>query len=96
MSLRQILAAKRDEILRIAERHGATGVRLIGSVARGQETADSDLDLLVSWRPDTSLFDHAALQLELERLLERGVDVASDGWLRPEIKDHVYRDARPL
>jgi predicted nucleotidyltransferase len=87
---------KREEILRIAAKHGATQVRLIGSVARGEARPDSDIDLLVTWAEGTSLFDHAALMLELESLLGRKVDIASDGWVKPSIRESVYRDASAL
>ena len=60
---------KREAILRIAAMHGATEVRLIGSVARGEARPDSDVDLLVTWREGSSLLDQAALMLELESLL---------------------------
>jgi predicted nucleotidyltransferase len=78
---------KRDAIIRIAARHGATKVRLIGSVARGDARPDSDIDLLVTWSDGTSLLDHAALSLELESLLGRKVDIASDGWVKPSIRE---------
>jgi len=68
-------------ILRVAAKHGATQVRLIGSVARGEARPDSDVDLLVTWQEGTSLLDQAALKLELESLLGRKVDIASDGWV---------------
>ena len=84
---------KPGAILRIAGRHGATEVRLIGSVARGEARPDSDVDLLVTWSEGTSLLDHAALMLELEKLLGRKVDIASDGWVKPAIQESVYRDA---
>ena len=84
---------KRGAIIRIAGRHGATEVRLIGSVARGEARPDSDVDLLVTWSEGTSLLDHAALMLELEKLLGRKVDIASDGWVKPAIQESVYRDA---
>ena len=87
---------QREAILSIAARHGATDVRLIGSVARGEARPDSDVDLLVTWREGTSLLNHAALMLELERLLGRKVDIASDGWVKPSIRNSVYRDAIAL
>ena len=87
---------KREAILRIAARHGATDVRLIGSVARGEARPDSDVDLLVTWSEGTSLLNHAALMLELERLLGRKVDIASDGWVKPSVRNSVYRDAVAL
>ena len=87
---------KRGEIIRIAGRHGATEVRLIGSVARGEARPDSDIDLLVTWSEGASLLDQAALMLELEKLLGRKVDIASDGWVKPAIRESVYRDAIAL
>ena len=87
---------KREAIIRIAGRHGATEVRLIGSVARGEARPDSDVDLLVTWSEGASLLDQAALMLELEKLLGRKVDIASDGWMKPAIRESVYRDAVAL
>jgi hypothetical protein len=80
---------KREEIISIAGRHGATEVRLIGSVARGEARPDSDVDLLVTWSEGTSLLDQAALMLEFEKLLGRKVDIASDGWVKPAIRESV-------
>ncbi|MBI5086066.1 MAG: nucleotidyltransferase family protein [Acidobacteria bacterium] len=86
----------REAIVQIAAKHGATQVRLIGSVARGEARPDSDVDLLVTWSEGTSLLDQAALMLELERLLGRKVDIASDGWVKPSIRDSIYEDAIAL
>ena len=96
MTIGDTIREKRDAIMRIAAKHGATQVRLIGSVARGEARPDSDVDLLVTWSEGTSLLDQAALMLELERLLGRKVDIASDGWVRPSIRESVYRDAVAL
>jgi hypothetical protein len=87
---------KRAEIISAAAKHGATQVRLIGSVARGEARPDSDVDLLVTWSEGTSLFDQPSLMLELEGLLGRKVDIASDGWLKPSVRESVYRDAIAL
>lgn len=95
-SIGEVVREHREAITRIAARHGATRVRLIGSVARGEARPDSDVDLLVTWRDGTSLLDHAALKLELEGLLGRKVDIASDGWIKPSIRESVYRDAVSL
>jgi uncharacterized protein len=67
-------------------------------VARGEARPDSDVDLrkLVKWQAGTSLLDQAALKLELESLLGRKVDIASDGWVKPSIRESVYRDAIAL
>ena len=96
MSPSELIAEKREEILRVAAKYGAVEVRLIGSVARGEARADSDIYLLVKWAPETSLLDHAGLMLELEELLGRKVDIASDGWLKPGIREGIYREAVPL
>jgi hypothetical protein len=96
MTAGELIAAKRQEILRIAASYGAAELRLIGSVARGEARPDSDIDLLVKWPPESSLLDHAGLMLELEELLGRKVDIASDGWLKPGVRESVYREAVPL
>jgi predicted nucleotidyltransferase len=92
----EAIREQREAILRVAAKHGATQVRLIGSVARGEGGPDSDVDLLVMWQEGTSLLDQAALKLELESLLGRKVDIASDGWVKPSIQESVYRDAIAL
>lgn len=71
-------------------------MRVFGSVARGEADERSDIDLLVQMEPGRSLLDHAALWLELEKLLGRGVDVVSEKGLRPRVREHVLRDARRL
>jgi len=96
MSIEEILKHRREEILRIAAHHGASNVRIFGSVARGEAGPDSDVDLLVDLERDRSLLDHAALMIDLEQLLDRRVDVATARGLKPEIRDHVLREAVPL
>jgi len=93
---RKLLIEKRGRIRALVRRHGAARIRLVGSVARGTERPDSDIDFLVTWEPWTSLLDCAALAQELERIIGRKVDIASDGWVRPELRGSVYRDAGPL
>jgi predicted nucleotidyltransferase len=95
-SAADLLRENREEILRIAEKHGASNVRVFGSVARGEADERSDIDLLVRMEPDRGLLNHAALWLELEKLLGREVDVVSEKGLRPRVREHVLRDARPL
>jgi predicted nucleotidyltransferase len=96
MTIRERLNEKRAEVLRAAERHGARNVRLIGSVARGDAGADSDLDLLVELERGRSLLDHAALMIELEALLGCKVDVATEKGLRPRVRDRVLAEAVAL
>ena len=96
MSIRQLLQTKRKKILQIAARHGARKVRVFGSVARGEARRGSDIDFLVEMDEGRSLLDHAALILDLERLLKRPVDVASERGLRPPIRKEVLKDAIAL
>ena len=91
-----LLKEKREEILRIAARHGARNVWVFGSVARGEADAQSDIDLLVEFEPDRSLLDHAALWLELQELLGCKVDVVSEGGVKARIRDRVLREALPV
>lgn len=96
MSIRQLLQSKRAQILTIAARHGARKVRVFGSVARGTARPSSDIDFLVEMEEGRSLLDHAALILDLERLLKRSVDVASERGLRRVVRTEVLKDAIAL
>jgi predicted nucleotidyltransferase len=82
--------------LRIAARHGATNVRVFGSVARGTAGPDSDLDLLVDVTGKTSPWFPASLMVDLEDLLGVTVDVATAKSLHWVIRDRVLAEARPL
>jgi predicted nucleotidyltransferase len=96
MEIQKIIKEKREEILRLATKHGAKKVRLIGSVARGELRTESDIDFLVELESGRSLLDHAALLLELEELLGRKVDIATEQGLRPSFRDRVLKEAVPL
>jgi hypothetical protein len=96
MSLRELLKEKREEILSIATKYGAFNVRIFGSVARGEETADSDVDFLVELEPGRNLLDRIALIQDLEDLLERKVDVATVKGLREYFRDRILNEAVPL
>lgn len=74
-----VLARMRDQILTAAQRHNATNVRVFGSIATGADTASSDVDLIVHFTADASLYDQINLIEELEDLLGFHVDVISDG-----------------
>jgi len=90
--LRALVEAHRAEIRAIVARNRGRSVAIFGSVARGDESPDSDIDLLVDFAPGASLFDLARIELDVEALLGRPVDVVSVGGLRPE-DDDVRRDA---
>ena len=90
------LQQKRNEILRIAAQHGARNLRVFGSVARGDDRAHSDVDLLVDMDPDRSLLDVVALGQDLEDLLKRRVDVLTGAGLHPALRDRILAESRPL
>lgn len=96
MSVRQLLQSKKRQIVEIAARHGARNVRIFGSVARGTARKGSDIDFLVEMDEGRSLLDHSALILDLERLLKRPVDVASERGLRRTVRKEVLKDAIAL
>jgi uncharacterized protein len=96
MSVNTVLQEKRKEILRIASKYGAHQVRVFGSVARGDSSRGSDLDLLVRFDSGVTLLKLAALIRELESLLESKVDVVSDKGLRPRVRERVLAEAKPL
>ncbi len=96
MSALLAILERAAEIRAIAAAHGARNVRVVGSVARGTDRDDSDLDLLVTFDPGVSLLDHAKLSLALEQLLGRKVDIASERGVRPAIRRQLDLDARAL
>lgn len=86
----------RGDILRLAGKHGIRNVRIFGSAARGDDTIDSDLDVLVELEEGRSLVDHVAFRQDLEDLLEQEVDVVTEASLHPRIRERVLREAVPL
>lgn len=97
LGMEDVIGPYRDEILRIADRHGATQLRVFGSVARGEATAISDLDLLVTWDYERmTAWGSAGLWEELEALLGRPVDITSERGLNPLIREAVLAEAIPL
>lgn len=93
MGLDQLLEEKRGEILRIASEHGASEVRVFGSVARGEADRESDIDFLVELEPGRSLLALGGLQMELESLLGRRVDVVTARGLKARIRERVLHEA---
>lgn len=87
---------RREEILAIAGRYGASNLRLFGSLARGDTTESSDVDLVARFEPGRSLFDQGGLLMELRELLGVNVDVVSEGALTGRFGQIVRRESLPL
>jgi len=92
----QIIRAKRPAILEIAHRYGARDIRIFGSVARGDQTETSDLDLIVRFDTGRTLFDQGGLLMELQDLLGVKVDIISERGMRPRFREQVMKEAVPL
>jgi predicted nucleotidyltransferase len=91
-----VLDERRDDIYRIAAEHGVTRLRVFGSVARGGERPDSDIDFLIETGPATSSWFPAGLIIDLEELLGRKVDVVTEASISPYIRGQVPREAKDL
>lgn len=88
------LRQQQTDITRLAIKHGAHNIRIFGSVARGETTADSDVDVLAAFESGRSLLDLIALQQDLSDLLGQKVDVVSEGAL--ETSDRILGEAVSL
>ena len=94
MSLKQLLAEKREEILQLAAKHGAFNVRIFGSVARGEETVDSDIDFLIDYDlSQISPWFPVGLIEYLEKLLNRKVDVVTTKSLHYFLREKIMKEA---
>lgn len=91
-----LLRSRRDHILQIASQHGAYNVRAFGSVARGDARPESDIDFLVEMECGRSLLDLIEFSQELEELLQRKVDILTDGELSPFLEQRIHVEAVPL
>jgi len=96
VTLEMLRAGKREEVLRLAERHGGRNVRVFGSVARGEADAESDIDFLVDWEPGRSLLDQVALVQDLQEALGGQVHVGTERSLHWYVRDRILREATAL
>lgn len=97
MALLEKLRENRAQVLAVAAKHGAFNVRVFGSVVRGEDTPDSDVDFLIDYDPEkvTPWFP-GGLLMDLQDLLGRRVDVLTEGGISPLIRERVLGEAKPL
>lgn len=96
VKIEELLKTKREQILEICQKHGVYDLRVFGSLARGEESEQSDVDFLVEVGPVHSPWFPAGLVADLEDLLGVPVDVVTRDSLHWYIKDRVLEEARPL
>ncbi len=91
------LNAQRDAIAALGRRYGARRIRVFGSVARRQETAGSDIDLLVDLPPGYDMFgQRLPLAQQLEQELGRRIELIPEHELNRHMREHVLREAVDL
>jgi predicted nucleotidyltransferase len=96
MLTKQDILDRREEIIEVAKRYGASDLRLFGSLARGDATVGSDVDFVARFEPGRSLLDQGGLLMDLRELLGVKVDVVSEGALTGRFGERVRREAVPL
>lgn len=87
---------RREQILELAQRHGAKNVRVFGSMARDEAGESSDIDFLVDFEPGRSLLDMSELKQDLHDLLSVDVDVVTERGLYWLLRRRILKEARPL
>lgn len=92
----EALQRYREEILRIAEQNHTLNPRVFGSVLHGNDSEESDLDLLVEPLPDTTLMDIARIQNLLQKLTGVTVDVLTPNALPKSFLDQILSEALPV
>jgi len=92
----EALRTHREDILRVVEQNHTRNPRVFGSVLHGEDTDNSDLDLLVDPTPDTTLMDIARIQNRLQKLLGVSVDVLTPKALPDSFRDRILSEAMPV
>ena len=90
------LRRRRRSVIEAAARRGASNVRVFGSVARGEDTEGSDVDLLVDLSDSVGLVALSAMSREIAEIVGANVDVVPAGSLKPAMRDSVLAEAIPL
>lgn len=92
----EVLASQRDEVLAVLDEHGVTNVKVFGSIARGEDDENSDVDLLVEMPKGIGLFRRTEIELDLEDLLDHRVDLVSPAEVPARSRSRVLTKAMPL
>jgi len=96
MTIKQLLHERRTDIQKVAAKHGAFNLRVFGSVVRGEDAEDSDIDFLVDTGQKTSPWFPGGFILELEEMLGRPIEIVTEKGLNPLIRNQVMKEAISL
>jgi len=96
MTRLELLKKRKLQLLQIADQYGAYNIRVFGSVIRGDDTDTSDIDLLVSFREGTSLFDRGGLMMDVRDCLGCDVDIVFDKTVKADLREEIISTAQPL
>ena len=96
MAVRDDLRRRRDAVLAIAARHGVSQVRVFGSVARGEERPDSDIDLLIDLDDNRGFADYLGFAEEIEKLFGRWVEIVLNRSLSRHFRPYIEAEAQTL
>ena len=96
MNTKEQLHQEREALIKIAEKHGAFNLRVFGSVARGEDTPESDIDFLVDYGKNTSAWFPAGLELDFENYLGRKTEIVTEKGLHPMLKAQILKEAVQL
>lgn len=96
ITLEQLRSQYREQILVLAEKHGAENIRVFGSVARGEQREDSDVDFLIHMKRGCGLWEMAGMWGEMETVLPFEFDLVAEDRLRPEMAQRILVEAVPL
>ena len=83
----------KSQIIDLAKKYGAYNVRIFGSLVRGELKDNSDIDFLVTFEPQRSLFDQGGLLMDLQDLLHCKVDIVDEQAMRPRFREQVLKEA---
>ena len=86
----------KQQLDKMCKENSISYLALFGSYARGEETFESDVDLLIDYSDSKSYFDHVRIERRLEEFFNRNVDLVTKRSLHPYIKDYVYNDLKTL
>lgn len=93
MTVLSFLKSHRAELLEIAQQHGAYHLQVFGSVARGEEQAESDVDILAEFESGRSLLDESRLIQALEAFISRKIDLVDPTCLQSDIRNRILQEA---